>query len=184
MNQTIGSIRNTESVEEIVSRLCVSVADYPKPGIEFRDLTPVFADGPALRAVVDALITPFEGQFDAIAGVEARGFLLASAAAYASECGLITVRKPGKLPRRVFSEPYELEYGSAALEIHRDDLRPGTRVLILDDVLATGGTLAAASRLFERADVHVAGFGVVLELGELRGRAALAGRRVRSLVRG
>ncbi len=184
MIQSPGPAQNPESVEEIINRLCVNVSDYPKPGIEFRDLTPVFADGPAFRAVVDALITPFEGQFDAVAGVEARGFLLASAAAFASGCGVITVRKSGKLPRRVLSESYELEYGTAALEIHRDDLRPGTRVLVLDDVLATGGTLAAASRLFERAGAHVAGFGVVLELGELRGRAALAGRRVRSLVRG
>lgn len=170
-------------MEEVVNRLCVSISDYPKPGITFRDLTPVFADGDALHTVVNALISPFEGKFDAVAGIEARGFLLGAAAAYASGCGVVTVRKAGKLPRRVLTEHFELEYGAAALEIHRDDLRPGTRVLVLDDVLATGGTLAAASRLFERAGVNVTGFGVVLELGELRGRAALSGHRVRSLVR-
>lgn len=175
--------KTDETVEARINRLCATVPDYPKPGITFRDLTPVFADGDTLRAVVDALIEPFEGQFDAVAGVEARGFLLAAAAAYASGTGVITVRKAGKLPRAVYTESYDLEYGKAALELHQDDIPAGCRVLILDDVLATGGTLAAASRLFARAEVNVAGYGVVLELGELHGRAALAGHRVRSLVR-
>lgn len=170
-------------VEAIINRLCATVPDYPQPGIVFRDLTPVFADGPALKAVVNALIDPFAGSFDVVAGVEARGFLLAAAAAYATDTGVVTVRKQGKLPRKVFTEHYALEYGNAALELHAEDLAPGTRVLILDDVLATGGTLSAASKLFERAGAHVVGFGVVLELGELRGRASLAGHRVRSLVR-
>ncbi len=167
----------------MISRLCATVPDYPKPGISFKDLTPVFADGPALRAVVDALVDPFTGQFDAVAGVEARGFLLAAAAAYATGTGVITVRKSGKLPREVYREDYSLEYGRAALELHKDDVPEGSRVLILDDVLATGGTLSAAARLFERAGVHVAGFGVVLELAELRGRSTLTGHRIRSLVR-
>ncbi len=175
--------KTREPVETMISRLCVTVPDYPKPGISFKDLTPVFADGPALRAVVDALVEPFAGQFDAVAGVEARGFLLAAAAAYATGTGVITVRKSGKLPREVYREDYSLEYGRAALELHKDDVPAGSRVLILDDVLATGGTLSAAARLFERAGVHVAGFGVVLELGELRGRSALTGHRIRSLVR-
>lgn len=172
-----------ETVEAQIQRLCATVPDYPEPGITFRDLTPVFADGDALRGVVEALIEPFEGQFDAVAGVEARGFLLAAAAAYASGTGVITVRKAGKLPRAVYTENYSLEYGEAALELHRDDVPAGCRVLILDDVLATGGTLAAASRLFARAGANVTGYGVVLELAQLRGRAALAGHRVRSLVR-
>ncbi|HEV7166684.1 MAG TPA: adenine phosphoribosyltransferase [Micrococcaceae bacterium] len=167
----------------MISLLCATVPDYPEPGITFKDLTPVFADGPALHAVVDALVEPFAGQFDAVAGVEARGFLLAAAAAYATGTGVITVRKAGKLPREVYREDYSLEYGTAALELHKTDVPAGSRVLILDDVLATGGTLSAAARLFERADVHVAGFGVVLELGELRGRSVLTGHRIRSLVR-
>jgi adenine phosphoribosyltransferase len=167
----------------MISRLCATVPDYPEPGITFKDLTPVFADGPALHAVVNALVEPFAGQFDAVAGVEARGFLLAAAAAYATGTGVITVRKAGKLPREVYREDYSLEYGKAALELHTTDVPAGSRVLILDDVLATGGTLSAAARLFERAGVHVAGFGVVLELGELRGRSALTGHRIRSLVR-
>ena len=157
--------------------------DYPKPGISFKDLTPVFAHPAAFRAVVDSLVEPFRGQFDAVAGVEARGFLLAAAAAYATNTGVVTVRKAGKLPRAVFAEDYALEYGTATLELHTSDLPAGSRVLILDDVLATGGTLGAATRLFERCGIHVAGVGVVMELGELRGRSALTGHRVRSLLR-
>jgi adenine phosphoribosyltransferase len=166
----------------MIERLCATIVDYPEPGIVFKDLTPVFADGPALHAVVQALVEPFAGQFDAVAGVEARGFLLAAAAAYATGTGVITVRKAGKLPRAVFTESYTLEYGEAALEIHQGDVPAGTRVLILDDVLATGGTLAAAARLFERSDVTVAGIGVVLELEDLPGRDALPGYDVRSLM--
>jgi adenine phosphoribosyltransferase len=170
-------------VDELITSLCVTVPDYPKPGISFKDLTPVFANPTAFRAVVDSLVEPFRGQFDAVAGVEARGFLLAAAAAYATNTGVVTVRKAGKLPRAVFAEDYALEYGTATLELHTSDLPAGSRVLILDDVLATGGTLGAATRLFERCGIHVAGVGVVMELGELRGRSALTGHRVRSLLR-
>jgi adenine phosphoribosyltransferase len=170
-------------VDELISSLCATIPDYPKPGISFKDLTPVFAEGPAFKAVVDALVAPFQGQFDAVAGVEARGFLLAAAAAYATGTGVVTVRKAGKLPREVVSEDYALEYGTATLELHTTDLAPGSRVLILDDVLATGGTLGAAVRLFERCGILVAGVGVVLELEELPGRDALAGQQVLSLLR-
>lgn len=173
----------TAPVDGLISSLCATIPDYPKPGIVFKDLTPVFADGAALKAVVNALVDPFRGQFDAVAGVEARGFLLAAAAAYATDTGVITVRKAGKLPREVVSEDYALEYGNATLELHTTDLAPGSRVLILDDVLATGGTLGAAVRLFERCGVEVAGVGVVLELGGLGGRSALGGHRVSSLLR-
>ena len=126
---------------------------------------------------------PFQGQFDAVAGVEARGFLLAAAAAYATGTGVITVRKAGKLPREVFSEDYALEYGTATLELHTTDLAPGSRVLILDDVLATGGTLGAAARLFERCGDPRGRRRRGLELDELGGRAALTGHNVRSLLR-
>ncbi|WP_326966984.1 adenine phosphoribosyltransferase [Arthrobacter sp. CG_A4] len=171
------------TVAGLIGSLCATIPDYPKPGIVFRDLTPVFGDGAAFRAVVDALVEPFKGQFDAVAGVEARGFLLAAAAAYASDTGVITVRKAGRLPREVVAEDYALEYGTATLELHTTDLAPGSRVLILDDVLATGGTLGAAARLFERCGVEVAGVGVVMELEGLRGRAALGGYRIESLLR-
>ncbi|MGG5172225.1 adenine phosphoribosyltransferase [Pseudarthrobacter sp. J1738] len=182
-NSQPNQVSTPESVEEQINRLCATVPNYPKPGIEFKDLTPVFADASAFKAIVDALVEPFRGQFDAIAGVEARGFLLAAAAAYATNTGVVTVRKAGKLPREVYAEDYALEYGTATLELHKSDVPAGSRVLILDDVLATGGTLGAAAKLFERSGVHVAGVGVVMELGELRGRSALSGHRVRSLMR-
>ncbi len=169
-------------VSVVIERLCATIEDYPSQGIVFKDLTPVFADGAALRQVVDSLLEPFAGKFDAVAGVEARGFLLAAAAAYATGTGVITVRKAGKLPRAVYSESYALEYGEATLELHQGDVPVGTRVLILDDVLATGGTLSAAAALLERTGAVVAGIGVVLEIGALPGRSALAGREVHSLL--
>jgi len=165
----------------LVAENTAIIEDFPKAGITFRDLTPVFADGPSLRAVTDALVAPFVGRIDAVAGVEARGFLLAAASAYALDLGVLVVRKPGKLPREVISESYELEYGSTSLEVQPGDFPPGTRILLLDDVLATGGTLAAATRLIERAGWVVAGVSVVLELEELNGRANLEGRDIRSI---
>lgn len=172
-----------ETIEELLDRLSVIVPDYPEPGISFKDLTPVFADAQGLRLMVDELLRRFAGEYDVVAGIEARGFVLAAAAAYAGGTGMVTVRKKGKLPRQVFSEAYTLEYGTSTLELHVDDLVPGTRVLLLDDVLATGGTLSAAVRLFERADCPVTGIGVVLELSGLGGRAALAGHHVAALQR-
>lgn len=169
-------------VSAVIEQLCATVEDYPSPGIVFKDLTPVFADGPALKQVVDAIVGAFAGQFDAVAGVEARGFLLAAAAAYATGTGVVTIRKAGKLPREVYSESYSLEYGQATLEIHQDDVPSGTRVLILDDVLATGGTLGAAASLLERTGAVVAGIGVVLEIDALPGRENLGGRDVISLL--
>lgn len=162
-----------ESVPQLLDRLTALVPDFPMPGIVFRDLSPVFADGPALRAIVEALIEPHRGQVDVVAGVEARGFVLAAAAAYALGVGMLPVRKAGKLPRRVIAQQYALEYGSATLEVQPDDLAAGCRVLLLDDVLATGGTLAAASSLIERAGWTIAGIGVVLELESLGGRRLL-----------
>ena len=169
-------------VSEVIAGLCATIQDYPSEGIVFKDLTPVFADPAALNQVVDAILAEFAGKFDAVAGVEARGFLLAAAAAYASGTGVITIRKAGKLPRAVFSESYALEYGEATLELHQGDVPAGTRVLILDDVLATGGTLGAAARLLERTGAQVAGIGVVLEIDELPGRQNLAAHEVHSLL--
>lgn len=173
----------TESVEQMIERLCVKIPDYPEPGVLFRDLTPLFADGAGFRRTVDALADAFRGQFDYVAGIEARGFLLAGAVAYATGVGLIPVRKAGKLPRETFREEYVLEYGSAVLEIHTDDVPRGARVLVLDDILATGGTLGAAAQLLHRAGLHVAGFGLIMELTDLRGRSQLGGHRVRALYR-
>jgi adenine phosphoribosyltransferase len=165
----------------LVEQHTALIPDFPKAGIVFRDLTPVFADGAAFRAVVDELVAPFAGEIDAVAGVEARGFLLAAAAAYSLGLGTVVIRKPGKLPREVISESYDLEYGTSSLELQPADLPAGSRILLLDDVLATGGTLAAASTLVERAGWVVAGVSVVLELDGLGGRDALPGRVIRSI---
>jgi len=159
------------------------IPDFPEPGILFRDLTPVFADGVAFAAVTDALVAPFAGTFDVIAGVEARGFALAAAAAARSGHGLLLIRKAGKLPGATLSESYALEYGEATLQVHADQLAAGTRVLLVDDVLATGGTLGASQRLIERAGWSLAGTAVVLELDGLGGRERLAPNEVLALQR-
>ena len=169
------------SAAELVDRLTLVVPDFPEPGILFRDLTPTLADAAALRAITDELVGRFAGAFDLVAGIEARGFLLAAAAAYAAGTGVVAVRKAGKLPPATLVEHYELEYGAAALEIRADQLAPGTRVLVLDDVLATGGTVDATCTLLERAGAQVAGVGVVLELTGLGGRERLAGRDVAAI---
>jgi len=153
--------------------LIAAIPDYPQPGVVFRDLTPLFADAPAFRAVIDALLEPFAGRFDAVAGIEARGFVLAGAAARAAGVGLVPIRKAGKLPRETESAEYALEYGTATIEAHRGDLPAGSRVLILDDVLATGGTIRAAHRIGEALGWDVVGTAVVLEIAALEGRAAV-----------
>lgn len=166
---------------QTIADCCAVVPDYPREGIVFRDLTPLFADGAAFRQSIDALAEEFRGSFDLVAGVEARGFLLASAVAYAAGVGCLPVRKKGKLPRETYEAAYELEYGSAAVEIHRDDVASGARVLVLDDVLATGGTLAATADLMAQAGLEVAGIGVLMELDGLGGRENLAEYSVRAL---
>jgi len=160
----------------------VSVPDFPEPGILFRDLTPVLADAEAFRAITDELAAPYSGRVDVVAGVEARGFLLAASAAYVLGAGVVAIRKAGKLPPvELLSESYELEYGAATLEMHPAAV-PGTRMLLLDDVLATGGTLAATVRMAERAGYVVVGVGVVIELQDLAGRDLLDGLPVSALV--
>lgn len=147
-----------------------TIPDYPEPGILFRDITPMLADADALRSVIDAMIAPFAGRFDVVAGIEARGFLLAGAAATAAGVGLVPIRKAGKLPRPAASVDYALEYGTATIEAH-DDIADGARVLLIDDVLATGGTLAAGRELVERLGGVVVGTTVLIELDALGGRA-------------
>ena len=153
-----------------VNDLLASYPDFPQPGIVFRDLNPVFANASAFRAIIDELVEHHRGGFDAVAGIEARGFLLAAAVGYAADVPVLAVRKGGKLPGTVLTEEFDLEYGSARLELEVGQLPEGTRVLILDDVLATGGTVAATARLIERAGYVLAGVGVVVALTELRGR--------------
>jgi len=168
---------------ELVEALTRTIPDFPRPGIEFKDLTPVLADRDALASVADALVAPFAGDYDVIAGIEARGFAFAAAAAARAGSGLVLIRKGGKLPGETHGEDYDLEYGTDRLEVHAGQVPPGTRVLVVDDVLATGGTLAAAQALVDRAGWRIAGFSVVLELGFLGGRARLAPRVPYAIVR-
>lgn len=159
------------------------VPDFPKPGVVFKDITPVLADPGAFSTLVDQLCAPYEQEsVSKVVGIEARGFILATPVAEQLGAGFVPIRKPGKLPAAVIRETYELEYGTDALEMHKDALRPGDRVLIVDDVLATGGTAAAAIRLVERLDAEVIGVAVFIELAFLGGRASLNGADLHALV--
>ncbi|GAA0512536.1 adenine phosphoribosyltransferase [Paractinoplanes deccanensis] len=167
----------------IVEAKAVDVPDFPKPGVVFKDLMPLFADGPAFRQVIDGIVAHHGADnFDVVAGVEARGFVVAAAVAYATGAGVVPIRKAGKLPRKALSASYELEYGEATLEVHEDAFIAGQRVLVVDDVLATGGTAGAALDLVERAGGTVAGFTVLMELAFLKGRERLAPRTVHALL--
>ncbi len=158
------------------------VADFPRPGITFKDITPLLADPVVFAAVVASLAGPFMGRVDKVVGIEARGFMVATPVAQLLGTGFVPVRKPGKLPGPVQSESYELEYGSDALEIHSDALVGGERVLVVDDVIATGGTAVATARLVESLGAKVVGLGFVIELEFLDGRRQLEGYEVLSLV--
>jgi adenine phosphoribosyltransferase len=155
-----------------IERLVRTQADFPQPGVLFRDLTPVLADAQAFREVASALAAAAPDA-TLIAGLESRGFLLGAGAAAIAQTGVLAVRKPGKLPGNILFEDYQLEYGTARLELHPDDVPAGSRVLVIDDVLATGGTAAAACRLLLRAGAQIAGVAVAVELVELGGRSAL-----------
>jgi adenine phosphoribosyltransferase len=170
------------AVAGLVASHIVDVPDFPKPGIVFKDLSPLFADGPAFRGVIDAIIERYPDGFDVIAGIEARGFLLAAALSYATNAGIVPIRKQGKLPRATFSASYQLEYGEATLEIHEDAFLAGQRVLVVDDVLATGGTARAALSLVERIGGRVVGMSVILELSFLPGRAAVGDTPLHTLL--
>ncbi len=159
------------------------VPDFPKPGINFYDITTLLKDTQGLKEVVDGLTDHYRGKdIKIVAGIEARGFIFAPAVAYALGAGFVPIRKPKKLPAETERLEYALEYGSDAVEIHRDAVEPGQRVLIVDDVLATGGTAAASAKLIEKIGGQVAGLGFVIELDFLNGRAKLAGRDVYSLI--
>ena len=160
-----------------------NVPDFPKPGIQFKDITPVLADAHLFSSSIDLLTEGFApGSIDAVVGIDARGFIFAAAAAKKLEAGFIPVRKKGKLPYTTIEQDYALEYGHATVAIHTDALKPGARVLLLDDLLATGGTAAAAAALVQKLGAHIVGIGFVIELKFLHGREKLAGLPVRSLV--
>ncbi len=161
-----------------------SIPDFPRPGILFRDLTPLLAAPRAMEQTVSELCRPFlEARVGWVAAVEARGFLFGAPAALALGAGFVPLRKPGKLPGKVLGVDYELEYGADRLELGAELLPAGGRVLLLDDLLATGGTAAAACALLEQAGAEVLGCAFVVELGDLGGRARLAGHRVHTLLR-
>lgn len=168
-----------------VARLIRDIPDFPAPGIVFRDITPLLGDPAGLARAVGGLTDAARrevGAVDRVLGMEARGFLLGPPVALALGVGFAPVRKPGKLPWRVESETYALEYGTDTLEAHADAVAAGERVLVVDDVIATGGTAAATARLVERLGAEVAGFAFLVELSGLAGRAALGDRPVTSLV--
>ncbi len=170
------------TVAQVVAARLRDIPDFPKPGILFKDFTPLLADGPAFARVVQDVAHRHAGQVDVVVGIEARGFILGAAAAYALGLGLVPVRKVGKLPGETLQEEYALEYGTAAIEVRADAFRAGQRVLVLDDVLATGGTAAATCQLVERAGAVVAGVDVLLELASLGGRQRLGRRPVHAIL--
>jgi len=158
------------------------IPDFPKPGIVFKDITPLLADGAAFRAMVDRFVERYRGRADVVLGIESRGFLIGAAVAYGLGTGLAVVRKPGKLPWQTYAARYDLEYGSDALEIHHDAVGDRHRVLIIDDLLATGGTASAAIDLVRQCGGTVVGAAFVIELAFLGGRRKLEGTEVFSLI--
>jgi len=165
------------------------IPDFPQPGVLFKDITPLLADARLFAAVINAMVSEFSGpggkrQFDVVVGIEARGFILAAAVAYASGVGFVPVRKAGKLPAATAAASYDLEYGSATIEVHADAVQPGQRVLVVDDVLATGGTLAATLSLLESVGASVVGVAALLEIDGLAGRSRLGRHRVHIVLGG
>jgi adenine phosphoribosyltransferase len=159
------------------------IADFPEPGVIFKDITPLLADHTAFAGVVDAIVSHHgRGTVDKVAGIEARGFILGAAVAYHFGAGFVPVRKADKLPSTTYSQDYALEYGEATIEVHQDAFNAGERVLVVDDVLATGGTAAAAAKLVQQAGAVVSGLSVLLELTALRGREQLTNLHVQALL--
>jgi len=159
------------------------IRDYPRPGVVFKDITPVLAAPDAFAAVVDAVAAPFaDRRIDKVIGIEARGFVFAAPVAYRHAAGFVPVRKAGKLPWEIEQAEYELEYGTDLLEIHRDAIERGEQVLIVDDVLATGGTARATLNLVERLGGEVVGFAFFIELGFLHGRDRLEGHEIHAVI--
>ncbi|WP_242911256.1 adenine phosphoribosyltransferase [Actinomadura terrae] len=170
-------------LDKLIRERIRDVDDYPKPGVVFKDITPLLADHVAFAGVVDTIVNHHgRGTIDKIVGIEARGFIIAAPVAYHFGAGFVPVRKKGKLPSRTHEETYDLEYGTETIEMHVDAFGPGDRVLIVDDVLATGGTAKAAVDLVRRGGGEVAGISVLIELSFLRGREQLGNVDVHSLV--
>ncbi|MCW3061889.1 MAG: adenine phosphoribosyltransferase [Capsulimonas sp.] len=170
--------------ELLASRLIRDIPDFPKPGILFKDITPVLANYAAFQEIIDHCVEWASGKApDIIIGIESRGFVFGTPIALAMGLGFVPIRKIGKLPHETIREEYALEYGANAVEVHRDAIRPGQRVLIVDDLLATGGTAAAAARLVEALGGKVVGFSFLIELEFLNGRAAIGDYDIQALLK-
>lgn len=166
-----------------IERAIRNIPDFPKPGIQFKDITPVLADARLFSGSIDLLTEKFKpGSVDAVVGIDARGFIFAAAAAVKLRAGFVPVRKKGKLPYQTHEQQYDLEYGTATVAVHVDALKPGSRVLLIDDLLATGGTAAAAAALVKRLGAQILEISFLIELGFLGGRQKLQDYPVRSLV--
>ena len=169
-----------ESLKTIIS----DIPDFPKPGILFKDITPLLADPASYKSVIDALKERYaDKKIDAVAGIEARGFVFATALGYALGAGVVVIRKPGKLPYKTFKQTYSLEYGDDAIEIHQDAFQPGQNIILIDDVLATGGTMAATTSLIQNNfKVNLVEVAFILELDFLNGREKLKGLPIHSML--
>src|SRR6267154_5539792 len=173
----------TRPTPEEIARAIRNVPDFPKAGIQFKDITPVLADARLFSGCIDLLTDGLKpGNVDAVVGIDARGFIFAAAAAVKLEAGFIPIRKKGKLPYQTHEEEYDLEYGSNIVAVHVDALKPGSRVLLIDDLLATGGTAAAAAALVQKLGAHILQISFLIELSFLHGREKLKGYPVQSLV--
>ncbi|MGV3773040.1 MAG: adenine phosphoribosyltransferase [Verrucomicrobiales bacterium] len=175
-------MKNQTEIDEIAARIR-NVPDFPQPGIQFKDITPLLADARLFSSSIDLLIGDHKpGSIDAVVGIDARGFIFASAAALRLNAGFVPVRKKGKLPYQCHEESYDLEYGSNTVAIHTDAVGPGSRVLLIDDLLATGGTAGAAIALLKKVGAEVLEVSFLIELGFLNGRSKLDNVPVRSLI--
>jgi adenine phosphoribosyltransferase len=168
---------------EQLAKAIRNVPDFPQPGIQFKDITPVLSDPRLFAGSIDLLAGQFQpGSIDAVVGIDARGFIFAAAVAYKLRCGFVPVRKKGKLPYLAYEQSYDLEYGSNTIAIHTDAVKPGSRVLLVDDLLATGGTAGAAAKLLQRLGAEILEITFLIELSFLKGRSKLEGFPVRSLI--
>jgi len=181
MTSSAGARGPGDELTRLITTLLRDVPDYPQAGVVFKDITPLLADGKAFAAVIEALAETY-GPVDKVAGIEARGFIFASPVACRLGAGFVPIRKKGKLPGVTFAQEYDLEYGTATIEVLTDAFAPGERVLVIDDVLATGGTARATADLVQRAGAQVTGLAVLLELSFLNGRARLADLPVSALL--
>jgi adenine phosphoribosyltransferase len=181
MTSSAGAHRPGDELNRLITTLVRDVPDYPQAGVVFKDITPLLADGKAFAAVIEALAETY-GPVDKVAGIEARGFIFAAPVACRLGAGFVPIRKKGKLPGVTFAQEYDLEYGTATIEVLTDAFAPGERVLVIDDVLATGGTARATADLVQRAGAQLTGLAVLLELSFLNGRSKLADLPVSALL--